>query len=108
MFYSTTFHTNASFRILYVLYCVCDGDIHSFSTFVTKNPHSIPFFRVQEVKELGDLSPRWDGLRRDVIRHCDRLIGSYQETLAELEKLSGANLKIIKEYCIIYSNHRLK
>uniref|UniRef100_A0AAQ4NUL7 Uncharacterized protein n=1 Tax=Gasterosteus aculeatus aculeatus TaxID=481459 RepID=A0AAQ4NUL7_GASAC len=47
--------------------------------------------RVQEVKELGDLSPRWDGLRRDVIRHCDRLIGSYQETLAELEKLSASS-----------------
>ncbi|XP_077962173.1 type II inositol 3,4-bisphosphate 4-phosphatase isoform X5 [Gasterosteus aculeatus] len=46
--------------------------------------------RVQEVKELGDLSPRWDGLRRDVVRHCDRLIGSYQETLAELEKLSAS------------------
>uniref|UniRef100_A0A3B4Z3V0 Type II inositol 3,4-bisphosphate 4-phosphatase-like n=1 Tax=Stegastes partitus TaxID=144197 RepID=A0A3B4Z3V0_9TELE len=45
--------------------------------------------RVQEVTELGDLSPHWDGLRRDVISHCHHLIGCYQETLAELDKLSG-------------------
>ncbi|KAM9425949.1 type II inositol 3,4-bisphosphate 4-phosphatase-like isoform 2-T3 [Pholidichthys leucotaenia] len=43
--------------------------------------------RVQEVKDLGDLSPHWDGLRHDVINHCNHLIGCYQETLAELEKL---------------------
>lgn len=45
--------------------------------------------RVQEVKELGDLSPHWDGLRHDVINHCNLLIGCYQETLAELDRLSG-------------------
>ncbi|CAK6977552.1 inositol polyphosphate 4-phosphatase type II-like isoform X2 [Scomber scombrus] len=44
--------------------------------------------RVQEVKELGDLSPHWDGLRHDVINHCNHLLGCYQKTLAELEKLS--------------------
>ncbi|XP_044039765.1 type II inositol 3,4-bisphosphate 4-phosphatase-like isoform X2 [Siniperca chuatsi] len=47
--------------------------------------------RVQEVKELGDLSPHWDGLRHDVINHCNHLIGSYQETLAELDKLSASS-----------------
>ncbi|XP_069374654.1 type II inositol 3,4-bisphosphate 4-phosphatase-like isoform X2 [Paralichthys olivaceus] len=46
--------------------------------------------RIQEVKELGDLSPHWDGLRHDVIDHCHCLIGCYQETLAELDKLSAA------------------
>uniref|UniRef100_A0A3Q4BAM2 Inositol polyphosphate-4-phosphatase type II B n=1 Tax=Mola mola TaxID=94237 RepID=A0A3Q4BAM2_MOLML len=45
--------------------------------------------QVQEVKELGDLSPHWDGLRHDVINHCNLLIGCYQETLAELDRLSG-------------------
>ncbi|XP_070785504.1 type II inositol 3,4-bisphosphate 4-phosphatase-like [Enoplosus armatus] len=45
--------------------------------------------RVQEVKELGDLSPHWDGLRHDVINHCNHLIGCYRETLAELDKLSA-------------------
>uniref|UniRef100_A0A665T9V0 Inositol polyphosphate-4-phosphatase type II B n=1 Tax=Echeneis naucrates TaxID=173247 RepID=A0A665T9V0_ECHNA len=44
--------------------------------------------RIQEVRELGDLSPHWDGLRHDVINHCNHLIGCYQETLAELDKLS--------------------
>ncbi|XP_051800151.1 type II inositol 3,4-bisphosphate 4-phosphatase-like [Acanthochromis polyacanthus] len=47
--------------------------------------------RVQEVKELGDLSPHWDGLRHDVISHCHHLIGCYQETLAELDKLSASS-----------------
>ncbi|XP_028461927.1 type II inositol 3,4-bisphosphate 4-phosphatase isoform X2 [Perca flavescens] len=47
--------------------------------------------RIQEVKELGDLSPHWDGLRHDVINHCNHLIGCYQETLAELDKLSASS-----------------
>ncbi|XP_068444540.1 type II inositol 3,4-bisphosphate 4-phosphatase-like isoform X2 [Clinocottus analis] len=47
--------------------------------------------RVQEVKELGDLSPRWDDLRRDVVGHCELLIGCYQETLSELHKLSASS-----------------
>uniref|UniRef100_A0A8C2WS00 Type II inositol 3,4-bisphosphate 4-phosphatase n=1 Tax=Cyclopterus lumpus TaxID=8103 RepID=A0A8C2WS00_CYCLU len=46
---------------------------------------------VQEVKEIGDLSPHWEGLRHDVVSHCDRLIGCYQETLAELDKLSASS-----------------
>ncbi|KAE8279440.1 Type II inositol 3,4-bisphosphate 4-phosphatase [Larimichthys crocea] len=44
--------------------------------------------RMQQVKELGDLSPHWDGLRHDVVNHCNHLIGCYQETLDELDKLS--------------------
>ncbi|XP_040887532.1 type II inositol 3,4-bisphosphate 4-phosphatase-like isoform X2 [Toxotes jaculatrix] len=47
--------------------------------------------RVQEVKELGDLSPHWDGLRHDVINHCSYLIGCYHETLTELSKLSATS-----------------
>ncbi|XP_071315626.1 type II inositol 3,4-bisphosphate 4-phosphatase-like isoform X3 [Trachinotus anak] len=47
--------------------------------------------RVQDVKELGDLSPHWDGLRHDVINHCSHLIGCYQETLADLDKLSASS-----------------
>uniref|UniRef100_A0A3B4FKQ7 Type II inositol 3,4-bisphosphate 4-phosphatase-like n=1 Tax=Pundamilia nyererei TaxID=303518 RepID=A0A3B4FKQ7_9CICH len=42
--------------------------------------------RIQEVKELGDLSPHWDGLRHDVVSHCNHVTGCYQELLAELEK----------------------
>ncbi|XP_035461774.2 type II inositol 3,4-bisphosphate 4-phosphatase-like isoform X3 [Scophthalmus maximus] len=44
--------------------------------------------RVQEVNGLGELSPHWDGLRHDVINHCSHLIGCYQDTLAELDRLS--------------------
>ncbi|XP_041841105.1 type II inositol 3,4-bisphosphate 4-phosphatase-like isoform X3 [Melanotaenia boesemani] len=47
--------------------------------------------RVLELKELGDLSPHWDGLRHDVINHCNHLIGCYEETLAELNKLSASS-----------------
>ncbi|KAK5875486.1 hypothetical protein CesoFtcFv8_026565 [Champsocephalus esox] len=44
--------------------------------------------RVQEVMELGDLSPHLDRLRYDVICHCNHLIGCYQETLADLDNIS--------------------
>uniref|UniRef100_A0A1A8AGM6 Inositol polyphosphate-4-phosphatase, type II n=1 Tax=Nothobranchius furzeri TaxID=105023 RepID=A0A1A8AGM6_NOTFU len=44
--------------------------------------------RVQQVKELSDLSPHWDSLRHDVVSYCNHLIGCYQETLTELENLS--------------------
>ncbi|KAM6909231.1 type II inositol 3,4-bisphosphate 4-phosphatase-like [Xenentodon cancila] len=47
--------------------------------------------RVIEVKELGELSPHWDGLRCDVINHCNHLIDRYQETLAEIDKLSASS-----------------
>ncbi|XP_030609471.1 type II inositol 3,4-bisphosphate 4-phosphatase-like isoform X2 [Archocentrus centrarchus] len=47
--------------------------------------------RIQEVKELSDLSPHWDGLRHDVITHCNHMIGCYQETLAELEKVPATS-----------------
>lgn len=41
------------------------------------------------MKELGDLPPHWDGLRLEVVSHCNHMIGCYQETLAELDRLSG-------------------
>ncbi|XP_054609191.1 type II inositol 3,4-bisphosphate 4-phosphatase-like isoform X3 [Dunckerocampus dactyliophorus] len=44
--------------------------------------------KLQEVEELGNLSPHWDGLRSDVISHCSHLIGSYEETLGQLHTLS--------------------
>ncbi|CAN9509346.1 unnamed protein product [Ophioblennius macclurei] len=47
--------------------------------------------RVQEVKELGDLSPRWDDVRRDVAAHCDQLTRCYRETLEELRALSDSS-----------------
>ncbi|XP_038164200.1 type II inositol 3,4-bisphosphate 4-phosphatase-like isoform X1 [Cyprinodon tularosa] len=47
--------------------------------------------RVLEVKELSDLSPHWDGLRHDIIAHCNQLISCYQQTQTELDKLSTSS-----------------
>ncbi|KAK0142315.1 Type II inositol 3,4-bisphosphate 4-phosphatase [Merluccius polli] len=49
--------------------------------------------RVQELRELGDLSPHWDTLRKEVITHYGGLVSSYRDTLAELEKITGPSFK---------------
>nr|XP_049576274.1 type II inositol 3,4-bisphosphate 4-phosphatase isoform X2 [Syngnathus scovelli] len=49
--------------------------------------------RVQDLKELGELSPHWDNLRKEVITRYSGIISSYQETLAEMEKMSGPSFK---------------
>uniref|UniRef100_A0A087X5R9 Inositol polyphosphate-4-phosphatase type II B n=1 Tax=Poecilia formosa TaxID=48698 RepID=A0A087X5R9_POEFO len=47
--------------------------------------------RVTEVNALGDLSPHWDGLRHDAVAHSHQLIGCYQQTQAEIHRLSTAS-----------------
>uniref|UniRef100_A0AAR2LGZ1 phosphatidylinositol-3,4-bisphosphate 4-phosphatase n=1 Tax=Pygocentrus nattereri TaxID=42514 RepID=A0AAR2LGZ1_PYGNA len=49
--------------------------------------------RIQDLNDLGELSPHWDNLRRDVITRYSQLIKTYQDTLAELEKLTGPAFK---------------
>ncbi|KAG9480104.1 hypothetical protein GDO78_011878 [Eleutherodactylus coqui] len=49
--------------------------------------------RIEELKELGDLSPHWDSLRQSVITHYEEMLGDYQESLAELEKYTGSSFK---------------
>ncbi|XP_034043427.1 type II inositol 3,4-bisphosphate 4-phosphatase [Thalassophryne amazonica] len=49
--------------------------------------------RVQDLKDLGDLSPHWDNLRKEVIMRYRANISSYQETLAELDKITGCSFK---------------
>ncbi|CAJ1052465.1 type II inositol 3%2C4-bisphosphate 4-phosphatase isoform X4 [Xyrichtys novacula] len=49
--------------------------------------------RVKDLKELGELSPHWDNLRKEVITHYGGIISSYQETLAELDKITGRSFK---------------
>ncbi|XP_051765693.1 type II inositol 3,4-bisphosphate 4-phosphatase isoform X1 [Ctenopharyngodon idella] len=49
--------------------------------------------RIQELKDLGELSPHWDNLRKDVISRYNQIIKEYQDTLAELEKLTGPSFK---------------
>lgn len=48
--------------------------------------------RVQELRELGELSPHWDNLRKEVITRYGGIISSYQETLTELDKITGMNM----------------
>uniref|UniRef100_A0A8C6TWT3 Inositol polyphosphate-4-phosphatase type II B n=1 Tax=Neogobius melanostomus TaxID=47308 RepID=A0A8C6TWT3_9GOBI len=46
--------------------------------------------RVQGLTELGELSPHWDNLRKEVINRYGGIISSYQETLAEMDKITGS------------------
>lgn len=45
--------------------------------------------RIQELRDLGELSPHWDNLRKEVIGRYGQVIAAYQETLAELNKITG-------------------
>lgn len=45
--------------------------------------------RVQDLRELGELSPHWDNLRKEVMTRYGGIISSYQETLTELDKITG-------------------
>uniref|UniRef100_A0A672IAN4 Inositol polyphosphate-4-phosphatase type II B n=1 Tax=Salarias fasciatus TaxID=181472 RepID=A0A672IAN4_SALFA len=49
--------------------------------------------RVQDLRELGELSPHWDNLRKEVMTRYGGIISSYQETLAELDKITGRSFK---------------
>ncbi|XP_061574058.1 type II inositol 3,4-bisphosphate 4-phosphatase isoform X3 [Cololabis saira] len=49
--------------------------------------------RVQDLRELGELSPHWDNLRKEVMAQYGGIISSYQETLAELDKITGCSFK---------------
>eukprot|EP00069_Balaena_mysticetus_P001682 bmy_15473T0 len=47
----------------------------------------------QELKELGELSPHWDNLRKNVLTHCDQMVNMYQDILTELSKETGSSFK---------------
>ncbi|XP_069781394.1 inositol polyphosphate 4-phosphatase type II isoform X3 [Narcine bancroftii] len=49
--------------------------------------------RLQDLKELGELSAHWDTLRQNVTIHYQQMIDSYQEVLTELNKFSGSSFK---------------
>ncbi|XP_042167741.1 type II inositol 3,4-bisphosphate 4-phosphatase isoform X10 [Oncorhynchus tshawytscha] len=49
--------------------------------------------RIQELRDLGELSPHWDNLRKEVIGRYGQVIAAYQETLAELNKITGPSFK---------------
>ncbi|XP_077333078.1 inositol polyphosphate 4-phosphatase type II isoform X3 [Lithobates pipiens] len=49
--------------------------------------------RIEELKELGDLSPHWDNLRQNVITHYEEMVSIYKESLTELETYTGSSFK---------------
>lgn len=50
---------------------------------------------MQDLKELGELSPHWDNLRKEVMTRYGGVISSYQETLAEMDKTSGTTPSVL-------------
>lgn len=59
--------------------------------------------RVQDLRELGELSPHWDNLRKEVMTRYGGIISSYQETLAELDKITGMSASFVTRHYWYFS-----
>uniref|UniRef100_A0A8C4RK63 Uncharacterized protein n=1 Tax=Erpetoichthys calabaricus TaxID=27687 RepID=A0A8C4RK63_ERPCA len=49
--------------------------------------------RIQDLKEMGELSPHWENLRKDMLGQYGQVISCYHDILTELNKITGPNFK---------------